>query len=210
MYKIFINEHPLVITNNENDFFGSRNYRIVDDNDKSIRTAVEMLESIDKKMNNFGLMVMTENAEETFKNFSKRFSKVISAGGIVYNKAGELLLIYRQGKWDLPKGKKDQGESIEDAAIREVQEECGIKKLSIQNYCTSSYHTYFMDGKRVLKTTFWYNMLSDGQETLKPQLEENITQVKWFETAKIDLANLDTYNSIRSVLEIALERKPES
>lgn len=206
MYKIFINEHPLVITNNENDFFGARNYRMVDDNERSMMAAVEMLENLDKKVGNFGLMVMTENADETFKSFSRRFDKIVAAGGIVYNKAGQLLLIRRQGKWDLPKGKKDEGEKIEDAAIREVKEECGLQRITLKGFCTRSYHTYFMEGKRVLKTTDWYDMLSAGSETPVPQLEENITEVRWFVPSELNIETLDTYKSIKSVLRIALGR----
>lgn len=206
MYKIFINEYPLVITGNENDFYSGRNYRIVNDSSQDINAAMETLEKSDKNMGDFGLVVLTENADETFKQFSKRFDKITAAGGIIFNSKNEVLLIKRQGKWDLPKGKKDGKETVEDAAVREVKEECGLSDVSIESFCTRSYHTYYLEGKRILKTTHWYIMKGSAREKLVPQQEENITEVAWFDADTLDIENLDTYNSIKSVLHIALER----
>lgn len=207
MYKIFINEHLLAITDNENDFFNSRNYRLVDDSEKSIIAAIEMLENSDKNVPNPGLMIMTENADETFKKFRKKFTGITAGGGVVYNKEGQLLLIKRQGKWDLPKGKKDEHETIENASVREVREECGIEKISVVNFITHSYHTYYMEGRRILKTTHWYHMQAEKYDNLQPQEEENITELKWVDPATLELPLLDTYNSIRWVLETALSHK---
>ncbi len=200
MYKIFINEYPLVITDNEQDFFEGGNYRMVDDTPEAIATAIETLEKSVKLSAPFGLMVMCEDANRTFAAFSKPYEKITAAGGLVYNEKAELLLILRQGKWDLPKGKVDEGETIPEAAVREVQEECSIDRIQLGPLLTQTFHTYILDNRKVLKTTHWYRMLAKDYRRMSPQLEENITELKWFNPEELDLQSLDTYNSIRELL----------
>lgn len=204
MYKIFINEYPLVITANEQDFYDGGNFRIVDDNLASIAAAVDTLERSDKIIGNFGLMVMTEDEEATFRKFAKPYQRISAAGGLVYNEKGELLLIFRQGKWDLPKGKVDKGETAEEGAVREVEEECGIEKLILGEPIQKTYHTYFLDQQRVLKTTHWFKMTAVNYESMKPQLEENITDLQWFDPKTLDIEELNTYTSIRELLRESL------
>ena len=93
--------------------------------------------------------------------------------------------IYRLGKWDLPKGKLDKGETVEAAAIRECEEECGIKNLKIEQQLSSTYHIYKYKGKLALKQTYWFYMTTNYEKPLKPQTEENIEDVKWFTKEKI-------------------------
>lgn len=200
MYKIFINEYPLVITSNEQDFFLGGNFRIVDDTQAGINGAVETLERSDKIIGNFGLMVMTDNEDATFKQFAKPYKRISASGGLVFNEKGELLLIFRQGKWDLPKGKVDKGETVEEAAIREVQEECGIEKLILGEPIQQTYHTYTLEKQRVLKTTHWFKMEAIKYDQMLPQLEENITDLGWFDPLTLDIDKLNTYNSIRLLL----------
>ncbi|MDX5319496.1 MAG: NUDIX hydrolase [Bacteroidota bacterium] len=206
MYKIFINEYPLVITANEEDFYQKGNYRLADDTEAGISGAVETLERSDRIIGNFGVMVMTDDVHKTFKRFAKPYQRISAAGGLVFNAKGELLLILRQGKWDLPKGKVDKGETVEEAAVREVQEECGIGKIELAEALPNTYHTYYLEGKKVLKTTYWFTMHTNDYATMTPQLEENITELKWVNPAELDLENLETYNSIRSLLQTALGR----
>jgi len=204
MYKIFINEYPLVITANEQDFYGSGNFRIVDDKPTSIATAVETLEKSDRGIGNFGLMVMTEDEDATFKKFARPYQRISAAGGLVYNEKGDLLLIFRQGKWDLPKGKVDKGETVEEAAIREVEEECGIEKLELGEPVQKTFHTYFLDQQRILKTTYWFKMTALEYGKMAPQLEENITDLQWFDPKTLDIEALNTYTSIRELLRESL------
>lgn len=206
MYKIFINEHPLVISGDSNTLYAHRNLRLMDDDDSSILSAIEMLENTEKAIQNFGIFIPAADEAETFKRFKKNFMEVTAAGGIVFNPKDDLLLIKRQGRWDLPKGKKDEEEKVESAAVREVKEECGIKKIKLLDFVTKSYHTYSMDSKRVLKITHWFKMQADADAELIPQEEENITEVRWFELSQINLDQMDTYNSIREVLKEALNR----
>lgn len=149
-------------------------------------------------------MVMTEDEDSAFKKFAKPYQRISAAGGLVYNEKEELLLIYRQGKWDLPKGKVDKGETIEEAAIREVEEECAIEKLSLGNPIQKTFHTYFQDQQRVLKTTHWFHMIALEYGKMAPQLEENITDLQWFDPNTLDIEVLNTYTSIRELLRESL------
>lgn len=206
MVKIFINEHPLVISDDSEDLFRLKNFRLMDDDDKSISLAIDMLENSDRSISNFGIFIPTVDEKDTFKRFKARYKEIQAAGGVVLNNNGDVLLIKRQGKWDLPKGKKDDEEKLEGTAVREVKEECGVKNISLGDFITKSFHTYQIDGGRVLKTTHWFFMHLDHEEEFKPQEEENITQVQWFNIANLTLAELDTYNSIREVLSISLNK----
>jgi ADP-ribose pyrophosphatase YjhB (NUDIX family) len=205
MVKIFINEHPLVISEDSEDLFRLKNLRLMDDDNKAMMLAVDMLENSDRSISNFGIFIPTVDEKETFRRFKSHYKEIQAAGGVVLNKKGDVLLIKRQGKWDLPKGKKDDEEKLESTAVREVKEECGMKKLRLGEFITKSYHTYQLDGGRVLKTTHWFYMHMDQDEEFKPQEEENITQVQWFKIADLKLAELDTYNSIREVLSVSLD-----
>ncbi len=137
--------------------------------------------------------------EELYKFFSELFYFIEAAGGIVINGKGEALFIFRQEKWDLPKGKMENGERIEATAIREVEEECGINNVEISNFLTHSYHIYNQGDKLILKKTWWYRMLFRGHSKLKPQIEEDITEVKWVSPANADIILNNTYESIKQV-----------
>ena len=103
----------------------------------------------------------------------------------MYNQKKELLMIFRNGKWDLPKGKLETGESIEECAIREVQEECGVNNLQIISKLSDTYHTYELNGKMVLKHTFWFRMTTNFEGELSPQTKEGITKVEWVKQDEI-------------------------
>jgi 8-oxo-dGTP pyrophosphatase MutT (NUDIX family) len=131
---------------------------------------------------------------------------VPAAGGIVWNKNGDLLMIYRRGKWDLPKGKIEMDESIETAALREVEEECGIGKLRLIQKFDTTYHIYPERKKWLLKETHWYEMLSSDGGAAKPQTSEGITQVRWVPRQSIPEKIKSTYASIRELVQKVLEK----
>jgi 8-oxo-dGTP pyrophosphatase MutT (NUDIX family) len=142
--------------------------------------------------------------EETFFSFYKIIN---AAGGVVRNKQGKVLMMFRRGKWDLPKGKLDKGESLKKAAIRETQEETGIGQLKIvkpikffegKQDCT--FHTYRIILRRVIKATYWYEMYSDDPSQLIPQEEEGITEVGWYSKKEIKDHLKNSYRSIQWVL----------
>jgi 8-oxo-dGTP pyrophosphatase MutT (NUDIX family) len=128
---------------------------------------------------------------------------IIAAGGLVQNRKGEILLIYRRGCWDLPKGKLDAGELIPECAIREVQEETGIQTLELGPFICTTTHTYFDKwlNKYVEKHTHRYAMLSLANETLVPQTEEDIENIEWVPLEQLPQYLHQTYPTIRSVFD---------
>lgn len=110
-----------------------------------------------------------------------KLKKIFAAGGLVKNEQGELLMIFRRGKWDLPKGKLDEGESIAECAIREVKEETGLQTLQLEELAGITHHQYFDTwiGEEVIKETHWFHMLAPGTQTLIPQTEEDIQHIQW-------------------------------
>jgi len=132
-------------------------------------------------------------------SFFKHFTLIKAAGGLVKNKKGEILLIFRRGKWDLPKGKLDDHETIEQCAKREVQEETGLHELETGKLIEITYHTYVEFGKHILKESHWYAIKATGNEKLIPQTEEDITEIIWVK--KEDLKNYFS-NTFPAIIEI--------
>ena len=141
-----------------------------------------------------------EDLEKLKKAFFKHFTLIQAAGGLVENEKEEWLLIFRLGKWDLPKGKLDKGETLEECAVREIQEETGIQKLQLKKKITMTYHTYDEYGKHILKESHWYKMKASSKEKIIPQTEENIAEIVWAEQNKLEKYLENTYPSIKDVL----------
>ncbi len=194
MYKIFINDKPFFITNSKLN---------IDDDLETIffnKTLFDSLLQSTKNIDFKGIILICEDVEMVFQLFASNYKLIEAAGGLVFNSNNELLLIERLGVWDLPKGKIDSGETPEIAALREVEEECAVNGLSIEYLAYKSYHTYFFKDKYILKRTFWYKMNTTFNGLLVPQEEENITKVEWQHFTKMNIANLNTYESIKEVL----------
>ena len=138
--------------------------------------------------------------ELMWSEFLKYFEVIEAAGGLVQNSEKEILFIYRNNKWDLPKGKIEKGERVEGAAIREVQEECGILKVFIKNFLTKTYHIYTENGCEILKVCHWFSMFSDEIKP-SPQIEEGITKVQWKNKEFINIALQNTYSNIKLLVE---------
>lgn len=134
------------------------------------------------------------------KAFFKHFTTIEAAGGIVQNDKKEILFIQRLGKWDLPKGKIEKGESPEKAAVREVEEETGVRNLRLRKKEGETYHTYTAFGKHYIKTTYWYYMTCSSNQQLVPQKEEDITEIRWVKTKDIREPVSNTYPSIKDIL----------
>lgn len=117
--------------------------------------------------------------EELKKAFWKKFTIIKAAGGLVLNEDNKMLMIFRRGKWDLPKGKLDKGETLEQCAVREVEEETGLTKVKLLSPLLTTYHTYHEGTKFVLKESYWYNMKVSGKQNLQPQVEEDILETRW-------------------------------
>lgn len=140
---------------------------------------------------------VTERYDEV-KNFVKdQFKIVKAAGGLVF-KGEKMLMIYRLGVWDLPKGKLEKGEKTIEGALREVEEECAISVVADEKI-TSTWHTYVSDGRKILKKTTWYRMQCLSDAGMKPQTEEGIEDIRWMSRKEVDAALRHSYNSIRQV-----------
>ena len=130
--------------------------------------------------------------------------KIVAAGGLVFNDSRQLLMIFRRGKWDLPKGKLDKGERIEDCAVREVKEETGLAEVTLKDFAGLTYHEYFDKYLKndALKETHWYEMYAPSNQLLVPQFEEDIEMIEWVEKNKIPEK---LHNSYPNIIEIILK-----
>lgn len=202
-YRVFINRHLIFLSENQNLLVNSDNFKLVlEPTQDEIIAIVEKL--LSEKQQGFKYLFNYSSIEDGWNIFRNCFQEIEAAGGIVLNSEGNLLVIHRLGYWDLPKGKLEKNESIEEAAIREVEEECGISGLMISSKLPPTYHIYSHKSKLILKQTHWFKMKYEGNEKLIPQTEEAIEQVLWVkaeERAKI-LAN--TYESLKPLFETHL------
>ena len=132
--------------------------------------------------------------------FCCMFCFIQAAGGLVRNKKGENLVIYRYGKWDLPKGKLEPNEQVDVAALREVTEETGITNIILGDHISDTFHTYRQGNATILKKTSWFNMSYEGAELLIPQQSEDISIAKWVSQNRMDEVYNNTYDTIREVL----------
>jgi 8-oxo-dGTP pyrophosphatase MutT (NUDIX family) len=127
--------------------------------------------------------------------------RITAAGGIVQNEKGEILLQLRKGKWDLPKGKLDKGESIEECAVREVEEETGLRNIHLGELIGTTIHFYTEKGEDIEKETFWYDMRVSGEQKLVPQIEEDIHDLKWVKEPDLGPFLKNTYDNIIDIVE---------
>lgn len=141
-----------------------------------------------------------KNFEELRKAFWRKFQLVLAGGGLVRNGEEKYLFMYRRGVWDLPKGKLDPGETIEHCAIREVMEETGIEGVILEGPLLITYHTYDESGKHILKETHWFRMAAPAPGELTPQLEEQITELRWVDKEGMKVLLRNTFPSIKDVV----------
>jgi 8-oxo-dGTP pyrophosphatase MutT (NUDIX family) len=128
--------------------------------------------------------------------FQAQHTVIKAAGGMVIDQAGKLLVIKRLGMWDLPKGKIESGENPEQAALREVEEECGIDHLDIISQLPDTFHCYRLDEQKMLKQTYWYEMRYRDSLPPSPQFEEDITEVRFMDADEVEHAMKQTYPSL--------------
>ncbi len=200
MYKVFINDIRLIILNkSESDYMLLwPKARVIDGVEITPSELIELTRSTD----NPHMVVLTANSEKFFENFKSNFKVIEAAGGIVNlnNRKGPFLMIFRNGKWDLPKGKIELGENKETAAVREVIEECGISKLKIRNEYEITYHTYSHNNNDYLKITYWYRMISTDDSEPVPQNNEGIKEVRWSDSDEVAFLLKDSYPSIQDLM----------
>ena len=190
MYKVFVNELPLILTNKLSDTTNGEYFSL---KKESVQEAISSL----KKGKLEEAFIYHPNGSEILDKFTKEIPLVSAAGGVVTNKEGKVLFIYRNDKWDLPKGKLDKGETIEECAMREVEEETGVTGLKIDNYLQTTYHVFKHNGINKLKQVHWYAMSTEFDGKLKPEKKEGIFKVKWKGPAKIKKALQNSYINIK-------------
>lgn len=192
MYKVFYNEKTVMLS--DSPVSGIKNLKF--NTESQFNEALALLRNTSATQVN----IYYHNLEKLWGNFKSHFDYLEAAGGVVINPKNEVLFIYRLGKWDLPKGKVEKGETIELAAIREVVEECGINDLNLNKLISITHHIYFQRNLK-LKAVYWYEMNSQGAETLVPQNEEGIEIAAWKSKEQIRELMNQTYENIKIVLE---------
>jgi 8-oxo-dGTP pyrophosphatase MutT (NUDIX family) len=202
MYKVFFNDRKIFLTDDFIRSFQLRNglfYKFQETEElKDLLEFYRFLKKIDQ------LYIFHPDLDELRNAFRSCFKNINAAGGLIRNKTGQYLFIRRRGKWDLPKGKLDKGESFEEAALREVTEECGIRGMIILCRLMSTYHSYLLDNEPVLKKTLWFEMLYSGEKAPVPQKAEDITEIRWVAPSDLSTITNDTYLSVIDVLKYAM------
>ena len=194
MYKVFVNDKPLFLTNQiskETDF----ELFLLESIDVE-RLIVKIFQNKIQKA-----CLYHPDEKEILKTLKAKIPVCKAGGGLVYNKKGEVLFIFRNGKWDLPKGGIEKGEEIECTAMREVEEETGVDKLSIIKKLQKTYHVFKRNGKYKLKITHWYAMNSTFEGTPAGQIEEGIEKVAWLNPEQIKVALTNSYENIKLLFE---------
>ncbi|MEP6646687.1 MAG: NUDIX domain-containing protein [Saprospiraceae bacterium] len=158
------------------------------------------IELLEKNKHHEGIIIQSDNAEQLWKDFKSLYYYIKAGGGLVINPFGKVLLIFRRGVWDLPKGKQDPGETLIQTAVREVREETGIPDLKVIEKMGNGYHCYMMSKQRTLKRTRWYLMQTQSPDNLVLQKEEGIQDAAWFDPKELPKLNMPMYNNIRDVL----------
>lgn len=189
MYKVFIDDTPIILTDslNENNNFLTQTFK-----EELIDEIIYKLKS--GKIN--GINLFSKDLEKDWALFKSHFKIIIAAGGLVFNKKDEILFICRANKWDLPKGRLEEGEDIQTTALREVEEECGITHLTIVHFLTTTYHFFVKKREKRIKETHWFLMHSDFNGTLTPQREEGITKAVFKNKIDTENALKNTYANI--------------
>jgi 8-oxo-dGTP pyrophosphatase MutT (NUDIX family) len=198
---IYLNERPLLLSTDTSTIpahFASA--KVYDNPDtKKMENVLQKLEDGKKE----AAVFIAPDVKQLFKKVSLHFTILVAAGGLITNPAGEVLMMFRRGKWDLPKGKQDPGEDLETCALREVAEETGLHNVSLENKIIETYHYYPMKNKKVLKHTHWYRMQFTGTELTVPQIEEDIQDLQWIKPENVDKYLKFSYENIREVFRAA-------
>ncbi|HEU4903276.1 MAG TPA: NUDIX domain-containing protein [Flavisolibacter sp.] len=201
MVKIYIQNKPLLLVDKidreTEDYLHRPDTIFIDElNPSAVKT---MLHELEQSKFYTGVFLHA-NVEDLLKAFKDQLNVIEAAGGLVHTRENDVLLIHRLGHWDLPKGKLDEGESLEACALREIEEETGAKGLSIQQPLHTTYHTYHQKGKNNLKVSHWFLVNAREKSPLTPQTEEDVAQCLWVPIAEVPGYIDSAFASIADVL----------
>jgi 8-oxo-(d)GTP phosphatase len=223
--KIFINDKPLDVMS-ANELPKDKTFECVYDHPEDIPATIDFHDDVliiepsrdvvikllyllrSRKLKNLdSVTILTENKKEVKDFIKSRFTVIKAAGGVV-TKGQRILFIFRLGKWDLPKGKFDKGETPQECALREVEEECAIKVKLGPEIC-KTWHTYTHNRKSILKKTYWYTMENLNDSTMRPQKEEGIDEIRWLTHHEAKVALINSYPSMRYLYKKFLKLVPK-
>ena len=198
MYKVFVYDKPVIITSGgDGNYLRDRTLFLRYDGASELAL---LLQDMDK-VNDFDeVQLWHPDLEFLWKEFSQFFKVMQAAGGLVRHSDGRYLVIKRHGKWDLPKGKLEAGESESEGALREVEEETGVENLSLGDKIEVTYHAWPRGDQWILKHTHWYHMSTDSSKVLTPQAIEDITEAVWLPAEELEQVRQNTYGSIRGLI----------
>lgn len=191
MYKVFVNRLSIVLTSDKNYLEDSRTFLL---------SSITIKEIVKKLKLNDEIFLYHPNKKKLLKEFKKKLKTIVAAGGIVKNNENQILFIFRKGKWDLPKGKIEKNEKVDDGALREVVEETGIKKIKIDRFFDTTYHIIKTQKQYFLKETHWYKMKSNYKGMLRPQKSEGIRSVSWKKINEAKEIKKKTFRNISIIL----------
>jgi len=190
MYKVFVNDIPIILSSEKNI---GKKYTSISIKEVDFRKLIYKVQ----KGKRVYVNLYHKNEEKLEKHLRKKLPVVEAGGGLVYNDKKEILFIYRNNKWDLPKGKIESNETPEEAAIREVEEETGVRGLEITRFIQKTYHVFKRNGRYKLKITHWFEMHTSYKGPLIPEAQENIKKAKWKNFAKAQRALQSSYENIK-------------
>jgi 8-oxo-dGTP pyrophosphatase MutT (NUDIX family) len=200
--KIFFDDRPLYlcdeITTHINEYVHHDDAIFIDE--LNSHTVKAMIHEMQLPKVHAGVFYH-KDLDELKKAFFKKFTFIQAGGGLVTNEDGDVLLIFRRGKWDLPKGKLDKGEKLDECAVREVEEETGLKNPKIENILSATYHTYHEGARYILKESNWYKMKVSGEQNLVPQTNEGIEEIKWVKPDKLKTYYSNTFPNVVEILQ---------
>ncbi|SDS62207.1 NUDIX domain-containing protein [Gramella sp. MAR_2010_147] len=190
MYKVFVNDIPIIVSTKKEIGENYTSFPL-----KTVRLKKVIRKILKGKLHYVNLY--HEDETKLLKLLLKKMKVITAAGGMVVNPKKEILFIYRNHRWDLPKGKTEKNETIEDSAIREVEEETGVEGLEITRFITRTYHVFKRKGKLRLKETYWYEMYTEYEGELIPEVKEGIKKAKWKNFKKSQKALKKSYANIK-------------
>ncbi|MBD0824220.1 MULTISPECIES: NUDIX hydrolase [Aestuariibaculum] len=193
MYKVFVGDKPIILTTQIEEETNFKNYLL---DTVNIRKVIKELNTSNLQE----VRLIHKKEEKLLKKFLKKLPNVVAGGGKVYNDDNEILFIYRNDKWDLPKGKVEGAETIEKTAVREVAEETGVAGLEITKPLETTYHIFKRNGRYKIKITYWFEMKTSFRGNLYAQEEEGITKVAWLDPKQIDEALQNSYANIQTLV----------